>query len=351
MIVVRDIAGIALPFAAGIMASIYFSFISILPPALPLMATALCLITLTHPQHKRLSSSTLRALIIIASLSCGIFSGLSDTLSCISPGKHENILTGLLKGIPFESSQTTAIVSALITGDRRLLSSETIEIFRTSGASHILALSGLHLGIIYGTIRLFLKLFGNNPAMRRIRSIILISACSFYTFATGSGPSTVRALLFIFLGEAAVSYGLFRSTGSFLMAAMFIQLAYTPASAGHIGFQLSYAAMAGIAFIYPRLRQLWPEGGGLMKWMWNSASMSIACQITTGPLAYLYFGTFPQYFLLTNMMALPLVGIIIPANLLVLLLNSLNICPAFLIKAVEWLTLLMTDILKVIASL
>ena len=88
-----------------------------------------------------------------------------------------------------------------------------------------------------------------------------------------------------------------------------------------------------------------------MRWVWNSAALSIACQITTGPLAYLYFGTFPKYFILTNMLALPLVGIIIPTSILTLLLNYMGICPDILIKATELLVSCMTGILGTIALL
>ena len=89
-----------------------------------------------------------------------------------------------------------------------------------------------------------------------------------------------------------------------------------------VGFQLSYAAMAGIAFIYPRLKESWPgnpmDDGRMTKavrWVWNSAAMSISCQITTAPLVWVHFHSFPQHFLLTNLLALPLTGLIIPVGI------------------------------------
>jgi competence protein ComEC len=136
------------------------------------------------------------------------------------------------------------------------------------------------------------------------------------------------------------------------MSALLIQLLISPESARDIGFQLSYSALAGIAFIFPWLKNLWPDGkGGLMKWMWVTASMSVSCQITTGPLAYFYFGTFPQHFLLTNLIAMPLTGLIIPSGLLTLALDSAGICPEFMIRLTEQLVVLMTEAMKIVASM
>ena len=88
-----------------------------------------------------------------------------------------------------------------------------------------------------------------------------------------------------------------------------------------------------------------------MRWIWMSAAMSIACQITTAPLAYIYFGTFPQYFILTNLLALPLTGLIIPAGLLTIALHCLGVCPHIAIMFTESLVGLLTDVLNIIATM
>ena len=88
-----------------------------------------------------------------------------------------------------------------------------------------------------------------------------------------------------------------------------------------------------------------------MKWIWVSAAMSVSCQVTTGPLAYFYFGTFPQHFLLTNLIAMPLTGLIIPSALLTITLDSIGICPDLLISFTETLVGLMSKALSIIASM
>lgn len=363
----RDIAEFTIPFAVGTFAAVYlpvphYSF-SLISLSLVAALTAI----LMHPYHKTLSNNTLAYVLLFTSALCGVFIGYSAEIS-ESMGGYSGVLMNPAAGIalsvkkaimslPFSEPENKALLTALVTGDRHGLSIETIEAFRQSGAAHILALSGMHLGIIYGLLKRAMSSIGNGRTAKIMKSSIIISICSLYTLATGAGASITRALLFIILGEIAMLSGRYRSTATILSGSLLIQLILSPSSAKDVGFQLSYAAMAGIAYIYPRLKKLWPEKNEyegivrrILRWIWNSASMSIACQITTGPIAWIYFGTFPQYFLLTNLMAIPLVSIIIPSGLLTLCLECCGVCPAILIEGTEWLMTLMREGLEIIAS-
>ena len=88
-----------------------------------------------------------------------------------------------------------------------------------------------------------------------------------------------------------------------------------------------------------------------MRWIWNSLALSISCQITTGPLAYMYFGTFPQHFLLTNLIALPLTGVLIPSALLTLCLSCLGCCPAWLAAITDFLAQTTIHSLHIISTM
>lgn len=101
----------------------------------------------------------------------------------------------------FTHPDTGAIIKALLTGDRGNIPKTVTEAFRNSGASHILALSGLHLGIIYTIVSKAFALIGNSPLAKRTRSVAIILLCGTYTMATGAGASISRAFLFIFLGR------------------------------------------------------------------------------------------------------------------------------------------------------
>ena len=393
MNVERDIAGFALPFAAGVLItayagaifcgqSSYIHFISLL--------VIFCTIALLF-RRKELDYGTKIqwALIIIAALGCGILSaataisffdmpesGLKIFCSRIGSG-----IQGMIDAIPFESEEASALIKALLTGERKGLSPEIKTAFRDSGASHILALSGLHLGIIYGILSKSFAVLGNSNTMRLVRSVLIICVCGIYTLATGAGDSLVRAFIFISLREAAKITCRYNGLGQILMASLTIQLVIDPMAIRSISFQLSYAAMAGIAYIYPWLQGFWeratartpdnvdesgPERnlragnyvshiGGLatrpIRWIWNTVALSIACQITTAPLAYIYFGTFPVHFMLTNLLTLPLTGLLIPAALLTLCLTSIGLCPAILVQATESLVTLLISLLEIISTM
>ncbi len=366
MTVERDIAGFALTFAAGAAFAAYIpashDILSLALPAVLLTCTAL----LMHPAHKSLRDLPLICIILTIGFSCGGVSMLAgETTSSWLP--EENLLTekahdfcqrikAAIGSIRFKERDANSIVSALITGDRNSLTHEVTEAFRKSGASHILALSGLHLGIIYGMLKWVSGAFGRRLLPKSAEAVMIISACGFYTVATGAGPSITRAFLFILLGETASVTGRLRSTGAILWAAFLLQLIYDPLSLKSISFQLSYAAMIGIAYIYPHLREFWPDDGGgpvgkVIKKTWDSAALSISCQVTTAYLAWTYFGTFPRHFLLTNLIALPLTGIIIPSSLGIMALDGIGICPDMFIRCVDRLINILVESLEIIASL
>ena len=368
MEVERDMAGITLPFTAGV-ASVVFSeqvflahpYLSSIPACLFLLVT---LSILNHPRCNYFPQRVMKILTVLCMASCGLLCGITAIRLSASGPFTEGIIEqigrwGLAAGdkidsIGFGNPETNAILKALIIGDRSDIPYHVTEAFRTSGASHILALSGFHLGIIYGILSKSLSIIGNAPYARAIRSIAIIIFCGLYTSAVGAGASIVRAFLFILLGEGARLSGRFRSTGTTLLAVLMLHLVIDPLALREVGFQLSYAAMAGIAFIFPYLKRFWPgQNGrkGTLQRIWNSMALSISCQITTGPLAYFYFQSFPIHFLITNLIALPLTGFLIPAALLTLALDTFGICPDILIRATETLVTALSAALEIIASM
>ena len=357
MKVEREIAWFSLPFAAGVIAAAYAADVPAVTESIfassALYAAVAFMACLIITSGKTQYAGYAPILVCLMSFTCGLFTGMTGHMMAACSPEVPGAVTARLASlgaamgdhidtIAFSDSGTNAVIKALLTGDRSSLSTETAESFRSSGASHILALSGLHLGIIYMIISRSLAFAGNSPAALRIRSILTILLCGTYTLATGAGDSITRAFIFILAGETAKLTGRHRSTAGIMMASLFLQLAADPTAARSVGFQLSYAAMAGIAFIFPFLKNFWhygiqqkPPRGGLLQHIWNSAALSISCQMTAGPIAYLYFGTFPKHFLLTNLIALPLTGFIIPISILVLAASMAGVCPAWLLHAAE----------------
>lgn len=365
MKVEREIAGFAFPFAAGVAASVTFgAFPHTIRPSYHIVTSAVILLSavlLMYSFRKGWKYEIQWGLIGVCFLACGALVGLSGNEMQVSGtrsftwlGMAEKALariTGLIDSIPFAHEQTGGLIKALLTGDRSEIPPEIKQAFQDSGASHILALSGLHLGIIYALIVKVLSAAGNSPAIRRIQSVMTILICGFYTMATGAGASIMRAFIFITINEVGKMTGRHTSLKSVLAVSLMIHLIFAPTAVSEIGFQLSYAAIFGIAYIFPWMRRMWKNNWAGLKWMWESLALSISCQITTGPLAYLYFGTFPQYFLLTNLIAVPLAGLIIPSALITLILTATGWCPEFLIHVTEWLVRAMTDSLNIIATM
>ena len=402
MNVEREIAGFALPFAAGVLVTAYaeslfcgdFSSIHLYALLLILAAS----VPLLRLSDLNLEGRAIWALISTAALGCGVLSSATSLslvnmpVSSLSESCREigGWLQERIDCIPFRSEDTSALVKALLTGEKSSLSREIKTAFRNSGASHILALSGLHLGIIYGILSKTMELMGNSQRMRVVRSLLIISTCGIYTLATGAGDSLVRAYIFIILREVAKMTSRYHGLGQILLASLVVQLIIDPLAIRSISFQLSYSAMAGIAFIHPCLQGLWERAAELFKdsasedesdisvsradiagwsrlervamlcgrlvertarWIWNTVTLSIACQITTAPLAYMYFGTFPLYFMLTNLLTLPLTGLLIPAALLTVTLSAIGCCPEFLVQATDWLASSLIWLLKVISAM
>ena len=278
-------------------------------------------------------------------------------------GRCAYALKKAIDSIPFrhegcDAGECNALLKALLTADRSDLSPETKNAFRKSGASHILALSGMHMGIIYICISRMLVILGNSPRSRRIRSCCIILISGFFTLMTGASESLVRAFFFILTREICALTGRHCSGLRTLYIALTLQLATNPLAVSSAGFQLSYLAMAGIFILHPPMESWYPQGLRFdpMRKLWSLFSLSISCQIFTAPLSWALFGSFPVYFLITNLFAMPLTTITMALSIAILLCNAipgLNRSAVFelLVRCDSVAMLSLIDILERIAEL
>ena len=262
-------------------------------------------------------------------------------------------LKEFIGSLPFRDDGTAPLLKAFLGGDKSGLGKETVSTFRKAGASHLLALSGLHMGILYMVFDKLSRPMGKYPTVRIARFVVLIGASAFFTLMTGASPSMVRAFLFILTGEAASLLGREKKLGRTLCTALLLQLAITPEAITSAGFQLSYLAMAGIVLVFPVMDKWYPSGGkpSLMRKIWKMSAMAISCQVFTVPLTLYLFGSFPRHFLLTNLLAIPLTTCFIAVALAVLGLSALGICPGFLYGVADGLGEALRFCLEVISSL
>ena len=366
-----DIAWIGIPFATGIAAGFMaFPEAACVPFLLPAVlsctlyvSTVLAALSLDNGNSSWTIHWTMATIFLVAGLFCAsnsiLTSGIPSTggpltdLASSCAGR----LRDLIDSIPYPSPSTAPLIKALLTGDRSDLDKDVIGIFRDSGASHILALSGLHLGIIYLILIRSAAPLGNGPAARKLKYSLTIMASGFFVLMTGASSSIVRAFLFILINETGKLLGRERDPVKVLLAALTIQLALKPEVLTSLGFQLSYLAMAGIFILYPRLERIYPESGG--RWsrfdpfcrIWKAAMLTISCQAFTAPLAWKRFHSFPRYFLITNLTALPLTSAVMVLSVATIALFSLRICPELLVMLDDRAVQLLLYCLETISSI
>ena len=295
------------------------------------------------------------AAFVLLGLFCALNASLvpEDNFSWIKAAAADGAgkLRGLIGTIPFKNAGTAPLLDALLTGDRSGLSRETVAAFRQSGASHILALSGLHMGIIYLLFDRLTGVLGHSPAARHVRFWMILIAAGYFTLMTGASPSIVRAFLFITINEIQRIAGRPRNAVRVLCLALLIQLVIQPGVISTLGFQLSYLAMAGVFTIYPVMEKWYPESRSPLRWIWKNAALAISCQLFTAPLVWLRFHTFPRYFLIANLLAMPLVTVLMTSAVATIALQAIGICPQAAVWITDTAAKLLTGVLEIIAPL
>lgn len=209
----------------------------------------------------------------------------------------------LKKYLPDLRSQAIALALALGVTDG--IDNELQSAYAASGAMHVLAVSGLHVGIIYGIVLLILHPLQSWAWSRWIIAVIGIVALWSYAFVTGLSPSVLRAAtMFSFIALARpFSWG--TNIYNTLAGSAFLLLLVNPYLIMSVGFQLSYLAVLGIVSIHRPLYLLFEPKHKIWDWIWNISCVSMAAQLATFSLGMLYFHQFPVYFLFANLFVIP----------------------------------------------
>lgn len=234
---------------------------------------------------------------------CRITNGVIEETAALLKDRTSTALAQIAGG---EDTPEGAILSAIAIGDKSRIDSSLKHDFKASGAMHLIALSGLHIGVLYFFLTMTLAIIGHSRPARIIRKSLILALLWGYAIITGLSSSILRAVIMITVYEAGEVFGSSRDLLRALAVSAFIITLANPEAPFQIGFQLSYGAMAGICFIYPGIKRLLECRTAIMEKIWNTVALSLSCQAATAPLVLLYFGTFPKYFLITNFVAIPL---------------------------------------------
>lgn len=211
------------------------------------------------------------------------------------------------------SDDALGVLAALTLGDKRLLSEETRAAYSDAGAAHVLALSGLHVGVIYAMLAFMMRGVVRRRSMRWLRELLIIVVLWAFALMVGMSASVVRAVFMCTLYILARWISHDSSSINVLSLAAFVMLLAHPLYLFDISFQLSFMAMAAILWLDPYVetflhnkRLPW-----LLAYPIGIIGMSLVAQLGTFPLALYHFGTFPTYFLLTNLVVIPYLNIVL----------------------------------------
>lgn len=223
-------------------------------------------------------------------------------------------------------SDTSALCKALCIADKSDLTSTVKKDFSRAGASHILAVSGMHVGIIFTAISTLIGLISQSRKFSRIASIVAICFLWFYAFICGLQPSIVRACTMFTIPIIGKLLKRDSSSLSSLLFTAFCMVIYDYTNLSNIGFQLSFLAVAGILLFQEKIFNIFHLQNKILIWLWSLTSVSIAAQITTLPLTIYYFHNIPVLSLFSNLIVVPIATLLIyfSGGLLTFQLTSLS---------------------------
>lgn len=218
-----------------------------------------------------------------------------------------------------------AVAAALLLGYTGEIDATLRSEFASSGAMHILSVSGMHVGIIYLFCEMMLGFLGKTRATRCLKTLLLLLLIWAYALITGFSPSVLRASVMLSCVVVARTFDRSPEIINILAASLLILIAIDPTLLFDVGLQLSYLAVAGIVFYYRPVLNMWTPANWALSKGWSILACSIAATLATLPLTLFVFHQFPNYFLLTNLVVVPLSSLIIYTGIATIACSPIDI--------------------------
>ena len=237
-----------------------------------------------------------------------------------------------------------AVVSALTIGEKTDLTPELKAMYSAAGVSHVLALSGLHVGILSCILLWLFYPLTYLKHGRKILAFLVVCLLWLFAFISGLSSSVVRAVVMYSLYTFASFCSEERFSGMHsLVLAAFLMLIYNPFFLFDISFQLSFTAVFSILAFYPLFSRWLCIKNCVLRYVWNTLSLSISAQLGTLPFILYYFGSFPTYFLLANLVVVILAGGILMLTLVALCVASVPMVGSTVMTLLEWCTSVLNE--------
>lgn len=245
------------------------------------------------------------------------------------------------------SGQEYAVTAALTLGDKSNISKTTKDEYSQAGASHILALSGLHLGIIFGVLVLMIP----RRRLGLLSPIIIILSIWAFVIFVGMSASVTRAAVMLTIYTLTGMFNSDKTSINTLSLAALIMLSLNAFDLFDVGFQLSFLAVLSISIVYRPLFNIFTLENRMLRWVWGLAALSVSAQLGTFPLVVYYFGRLPVYFLITNFIVIPCAMVILYSTIAMFVLSFITPVFLFIAQCVSWFTGLMTSGIEMVNSL
>ncbi len=260
-------------------------------------------------------------------------------------------LVGLLEKAGLEGNEL-GLASTLVLGYKSSIDAEVKQSYMNAGAMHVLAVSGMHVGIVCAVLELLMMALGGNLAFRLKRVLIILLLWT-YAFITGLSPSVLRATVMFTFVELGRLIRREMSIYNTLAASAFLLLAINPDMLFKAGFQLSYAAVVGIVTLQPRIVSLIRVNRKrrILRYVWELTAVSVAAQIATLPFCLYYFERTPVYFWLSNIIVSPGAAVMIGLTMLLLAVSPIGVAAKWVGVATSWVAKSMNHWVTIIANL
>lgn len=242
------------------------------------------------------------------------------------------------------------VAMALILGQQQDIDPNITKEYQYAGAVHILSVSGLHIGSIVLFIHFLLRPIPNNQRGRFLKLWVSLSLLLVFGVLAGLAASVVRSITMFSI--IAIGQYLNRSTSIHhtLVVSMLLILLFQPYFLFDVGFQLSYAALFFIVWLQPMFQAFWIPNNRIIRFFWNILTVSFAAQLGTFPLSVYYFHQFPGLFFITNLLVLPLIGVIMFLGVVVMLVAVFGTVPVIIYQPLVVGILFMNAIIHQVAS-
>ena len=241
--------------------------------------------------------------------------------------------------------ENLAIINAIVLGYKSDITPETGEEYANAGVMHILAVSGLHVGILYLILAFLLQSFAGYKIDKYLRFFLIITILWAYAFITGLSPSVVRSVIMFSIVSISIILQRQHNIYNTIFVSAFVLLVFNPFYITQIGFQLSYLAVIGIVFFQARISKIVKSKNKIIRYFWDLIAVSLAAQISTAPITLFYFSKFPNYFIITNIFVMLLVTAVLSIGIAFLAFSFVPYLNIIIAKLLDFLLDIMNFII------